>query len=79
MQDTGVGHKPTNLGWILGGNFDGYFKTGRYLEWPGGKTGEQTPHAQLFTSIVNGSGAPQIDYFGDTFNGPNTELTALRG
>ncbi len=79
MQDTGVGHKPTNLGWILGGNFDGYFKTGRYLEWPGGKTGEQTPHAQLFTSIINGSGAPQIDYFGDTFGGPKTELVALRG
>jgi len=79
LQDTGVGHKPTNLGWILGGNFDGYFKTGRYLEWPGGQTGAQTPHARLFTSIVNGSGAAQIEYFGDSFDGPKAELAALRG
>lgn len=79
MQNTGTGHNPFDLGWIVGGNFDGYFKTGRYLEFPGGKAGQQTPTAQLFTSIVNGSGAPPIDYFGDNFNNPRTELTALRG
>ncbi len=79
LQNTGGGHRSVELGWILGGNFDGAFKTGRYLEWTSGKTGTQATSNALYTALINASGAPPVDYFGDTFGQPKQELTTLAG
>jgi hypothetical protein len=77
MQKSGGGHETRDLSWILGGNFDGYFKTGRFLRWPGGKQGESIAHNQVMTAVINGSGCPPLDYFGEQQYGG--ELSRLRG
>jgi len=77
MQRTGGGHATQDLCWILGGNHDNYFKTGRYLRWAGGQEGESIPQNQVLAAIINGSGCPQVDSFGDAKYGG--ELSALRG
>ncbi len=65
MQEGGSNHKTENLTWILGGNFDGYFKTGRYVPWASGKSGENIPHNRILTSLINGVGCPQVGHFGE--------------
>lgn len=75
MQRSGGGHQTDDLFWILGGNYDGYFKTGRYLRWAG-NGGSKIPHNQLMTSIINGSGCPPIEFFGDAQYGG--ELSHLK-
>ena len=76
MQRTGGGHQTDDLFWIMGGNYDGYFKTGRYLRWAGGGT-EKIPHNRLLTSIINGSGCPPLEFFGDAqYGGELSHLTA---
>ncbi len=77
LQNSGGGHRSVELGWILGGNFDGAFKTGRYLEWASGKPGVQAKSNALYTALINASGAAQVDYFGDKFGEPKQELSSL--
>ncbi len=79
LQNTGSGHRSAELGWILGGNFDGAFKLGRYLPWTSGKDGVQAKSNALYTALINASGAPQVDYFGDTFGKGKQELSDLFG
>ncbi len=76
MQETGGNHRTDRLTWILGGNFDGYFNTGRYIPWASGKADEPVPHNRILTSIINGSGCPELDYFGQRDYGG--ELTSLK-
>lgn len=76
MQRSGGGHQTKDLFWILGGNYDGYFKTGRFLRWASGRQGESLPHNQVLAAMINGSGCPQIEFFGDAQYGG--ELTSLR-
>ncbi len=76
-QRSGGGHQTDDVFWILGGNYDNYFKTGRYLRWAGGQQGKPTPHNQVLAAMINGSGCPPIDFFGDAQYGG--ELSALRG
>lgn len=75
MQRTGGGHQTDDLFWLMGGNYDNYFKTGRYLRWAGGGD-SKIPHNQLMTSIINGSGCPPVEFFGDAQYGG--ELAHLR-
>ncbi len=76
MQRSGGGHQTSDLIWILGGNHDGYFKTGRFLRWAGGQQGKSVPQNRLLTSLINSSGCPPVEFFGDRqFGG---ELTALK-
>jgi hypothetical protein len=75
MQRSGGGHQTDDLFWLMGGNYDGYFKTGRYLRWAG-NGGTKIPHNQLLTSIINGSGCPPVEFFGDAQYGG--ELMHLR-
>jgi hypothetical protein len=77
MQKSGGGHETQDLFWLMGGNYDGYFKTGRYLRWPSGKDGTSIPQNQVLTSIINGAGCPHLDFFGDAQYGG--ELALLRG
>lgn len=76
MQETGGNHRTDRLTWILGGNFDGYFNTGRYIPWASGTANEPVPHNRILTSIINGSGCPEIDYFGERDYGG--ELSGLK-
>ncbi len=77
MQRSGGGHQTEDLFWILGGNHDNYFKTGRFLRWAGGKEGESIPQNRILTALINSSGCPEVDYFGDPQYGG--ELARLRG
>ncbi len=76
MQDSGGGHGTKDLKWILGGNHDGYFKTGRFLRYAGGGK-DSIPQNQIFTSVINSSGCPPVEFFGDAQYGG--ELSLLRG
>ncbi len=76
MQNSGGGHGTQDLFWILGGNHDNYFKTGRHLRWAGGQAGTTIPQNQVLTSLINSSGCPQVAHFGDAKYGG--ELTTLR-
>jgi Protein of unknown function (DUF1552) len=77
MQRSGGGHQTQDLFWLMGGNYDNYFKTGRYLRWPSGKDGTSIPQNQILTSIINGAGCPHLEFFGDAQYGG--ELGLLRG
>lgn len=74
-QATGGGHQTDDIKWIMAGNLDGYFKTGRYLRHVGGSDG--VPQNGILTAVVNAMGCPPIDYFGEADYGG--ELTVLRG
>jgi hypothetical protein len=76
MQRTGGGHQTQDIFWLLGGNFDGYFRTGRYLRWAGGQQGQSIPHNQVLVSLINGSGCAPLEYFGEQQYGG--ELGALK-
>jgi hypothetical protein len=65
MQATGGGHQTDNLFWVLGGNCNGYFRSGRYLRWASGKADVQAPTNGILTAIVNAMGCPRIEYFGE--------------
>jgi hypothetical protein len=76
LQRTGGGHQVDNLIWMLGGNCDNYFKTGRYLPWASGVEGQSVPTNGILTAIVNATGCPPVGHFGDPqFGG---ELATLR-
>lgn len=77
MQRTGGGHQTQDLFWLLGGNHDGYFETGRFLRWAGGQEGTSIPQNRILTSLINSSGCPPVDYFGDPQYGG--ELARLQG
>lgn len=65
MQRSGGGHQTNDIFWIMGGNHDGYFRTGRYLRWAGGQQNQSIPHNRVMTSVINSSGCPPVDHFGD--------------
>jgi hypothetical protein len=46
-------HDTDDLPWMLAGSANGYFRTGRFLQYPKG-----TAHNDLFTSIANAMGVP---------------------
>jgi hypothetical protein len=77
MQRTGGGHQTDNLIWFLAGNCDNAFKSGRYLQWSSGKPGQTVPSNGILTAIVNATGCPRVESFGDAAYGG--ELAALRG
>lgn len=76
LQRTGGGHNTDNLPWILAGSCGGYFKTGRFLPWPGGKTGQSVPQNGVLTALCNAMDVP-MDYYGEQDYGG--ELSSLRG
>jgi hypothetical protein len=61
---TGAGHGLDDLAWILAGNADGYFETGRMLRWISGREGSHLPQNRILTEICNAMGFP-TDGFGD--------------
>lgn len=65
QQRTGGGHQTDNLIWFLAGNCDGYFKTGRYLPWLSGKANQAAPTNGVLAALVNATGCPPVEYFGD--------------
>lgn len=77
QQRTGGGHQTNNVMWFLAGNCDKYFAQGRYLPWPSGKSGAAVPTNGILTAIVNATGCPRVEHFGDAAYGG--ELAALRG
>jgi len=62
--EDGNAHRHTNLPVLVGGGLGGTFKTGRHVILP-----DETPMANLFTSMLQGIGAP-VDTFGDNGTGP---------
>lgn len=65
MQQGGSNHRTDRLTWILGGNFDGYYNTGRYIPWASGTKNETVPHNRILASLINGVGCPHVDHFGE--------------
>ncbi len=65
MQATGGGHQTKDLFWVLGGNCDGYLKTGRFLRWPSGSSGQGSPTNGILAAIVNAMGCPRVSEFGE--------------
>jgi len=76
MQRTGGGHHTDNLPWILAGSAGGYFKTGRFLPWPGGKAGTSIPQQGVLTAIGNALDVPMQNFASPDYGG---ELSVLRG
>jgi hypothetical protein len=76
MQRTGGGHQVDNLIWFVAGNCDGYFKTGRYLPWVSGQSGKTAPTNGVLAALVNATGCPSVEHFGDPAYGG--ELATLR-
>jgi len=76
MQRNGGGHATDNLPWIVAGSGGGYLKTGRFLPWPSGKTGQSIPQNGLLTAICNAMDVPQPWFGSPDYGG---ELTLLRG
>lgn len=62
--EDGNAHRHTNLPVLVGGGLGGTFKTGQHVVLP-----DETPMANLFTSMLKGIGAP-VDTFGDNGTGP---------
>lgn len=62
--EDGNAHRHTNLPVLVGGNLGGAFKTGEHVIVP-----DETPLANLFTTMLQGIGAPP-DKFGDNGTGP---------
>ncbi len=75
LQRTGGGHQTNDLMWLMAGNADGAFRTGRYLRYAGGTNEQTVPANRLFTSICQAMGM-ETDYFGD--RGYGGALTTLR-
>lgn len=65
LQATGGGHGTDDLLWILGGNCNNYFRSGRFLRWSSGSNGQRAPTNGILTALVNAMGCPRVDYFGD--------------
>jgi Protein of unknown function (DUF1552) len=77
MQRSGGGHQTSDLIWLMGGNHDNQYKTGRFIRWVGGKQGESVSQSRLFTSIINSAGCPPLAFFGEQkYGGP---LSILQG
>lgn len=74
-QRTGSGHENWDLPWILAGNCGGYFKTGRYLEWPSGTPDQSVPQNGILAAIANAMDCP-VDHYGSPDYGG--ELTRLK-
>ncbi len=58
--ELGVGNTHTykNIPWMLGGGSGGYFKTGRFLQYP------DLPHNNLLVSVCNAMGFSDVTTFG---------------
>lgn len=65
MQATGGGHQTSGLFWMLAGNCNQYFNTGRFLRWPSGNADKQAPTNGVLAAIINAMGCPRVDYFGE--------------
>jgi len=65
MQRSGGGHQTNDLIWLLAGNHDKQYKTGRFLRWVGGTPNQNVSQARLFTSLINSSGCPPLQFFGE--------------
>jgi hypothetical protein len=76
MQRTGGGHQTDNVIWLLAGNCDNYFKSGRYIPWASGTAGRAAPTNGVLTAVVNATGCPRQEFFGDPEYGG--ELPSLR-
>jgi hypothetical protein len=72
--ELGVGntHSYKNIPWMLAGGAGGYFKTGRFLQYP------DLPHNNLLVSICNAMGFSDVTTFGipGVCTGPLAGLTA---
>jgi uncharacterized protein DUF1552 len=72
--ELGVGntHSYKNIPWMLAGGAGGYFKTGRFLQYP------DLPHNNLLVSICNAMGFSDVTTFGipGVCTGPLPGLTA---
>lgn len=70
-------HDLARLPWVICGNLQGHFKTGRYLKLPANpKSDRGMPHSDLFVSLAQAMGL-DIQTFGnpDCCNGPLPGLT----
>jgi hypothetical protein len=58
--ELGVGntHSYKNIPWMLAGGAGGYFKTGRFLQYP------DVPHNNLLVSVCNAMGFSDVTTFG---------------
>jgi hypothetical protein len=65
----GNSHTRQNVPWVLAGSAGGYFKTGRYLNFP-----DKTPHNKLHVSLCNAYGIAT-----DTFGNPEFGTGPLNG
>ena len=52
MQATGGGHQTKDQFWVLGGNANNYFRTGRFLRWASGREGENAPTNGILTALA---------------------------
>jgi hypothetical protein len=72
--ELGVGntHSYKNIPWMLAGGAGGYFKTGRFLQYP------DVPHNNLLVSVCNAMGFSDVTTFGipGVCTGPLPGLTA---
>jgi len=66
--EDGNAHRHTNLPVLLGGGLGGALNPGRHVVYP-----DDTPMANLFTSLLQGVGAP-VATFGDNGTGPLENL-----
>jgi hypothetical protein len=65
-------HDLANLPWVIAGDANGYFRTGRYLKLPANaRSTRGQPHNDLFVSLANAMDVP-ITTFGNPAccNGP---------
>nr|AYM54100.1 TAT pathway signal sequence domain-containing protein [Byssovorax cruenta] len=73
--EDGNAHSHTNLPVLIGGSLGGKLTTGRHVAYKdGSKTGNSTPIANLFISMLQGVGV-DINTFGDDGTGPLPDLT----
>ena len=75
LQKTGPGHQTHDVPWILGGNADGYFDTGRYWRSPKRPNGETLTTTNLLTSIMKAMGVEQDHFATSAYGG---EFSALK-
>jgi hypothetical protein len=71
-------HDLARLPWVICGDLQGHFKTGRYLKLPANpKSGRGMPHNDLFVSLAQAMGLADVTTFGnpDCCNGPLPGLT----
>ena len=64
LQNSGGGHGIDDIPFLLAGNCNGYFKTGRVLRYTSGQSNQHIPVSRVFPEICNAMGFPQ-DSFGD--------------